>query len=300
MSQTIKYLVGVLLMLISSHLSLLADDFDPENPAEPNPPAKPEVVDPEVEVPIVYYDVKVTANPVGAVSSLSGAGRYTEGTKITLGSSVYSSAYKFSHWTKDGEWYSDQLRPTHIVEDTAVTFTVHYIYSPTSPEEPEEPEFPVIEEKHHLYFVAEPLNAGYFNLSSGGEFLYDQTITVRVTPNSKDYSFIGWYEGVKLVSTSQSFSFSMPGRDVRLTAKFEYDPQNPFEPSSPEDDPQDDVQTYPTGDANKDGALDVADAVRVINMLITGAPYDVRADADGDGKLDVADAVTIINACLKN
>ena len=299
MKQTIKQMLGVLLIFIGSHLSLLADDFNPTNPAEPNPPAKPEVVDPEVEVPIVYYDVKVTANPVGAVSSLSGAGRYTEGTKITLGSSVYSSAYKFSHWTKDGEWYSDQLRPTHIVEDTAVTFTVHYIYSPTSPEEPEEPEFPIIEEKHFLYLAAEPLTAGKFDMSSGGEYLYDQTITVRATPYS-NYSFIGWYEGVKLVSTNLSFSFDMPGRDVRLTAKFEYDPTDPFEPSLPEGDKQDDVQTYPTGDANKDGALDVADAVRVINMLITGAPYDVRADADGDGKLDVADAVSIINACLKN
>ena len=92
----------------------------------------------------------------------------------------------------------------------------------------------------------------------------------------------------------------MPGRDVTLKAKFIYDPTDPFEPTLPEGEEQDDVQTYPTGDANKDGALDVADAVRVINMLITGAPYDVRADADGDGKLDVADAVSIINACLKN
>ena len=292
MSQTIKYLVGVLLIFIGSHLSLLADDFNPTNPAEPNPPADPEVV-----VPVVYHKVTVNASPAGAVSSLSGAGRYTVGTRITLRSYAISSAYKFSHWTKDGEWYSSSTAPTFTVGDTAVTFTVHYDYSPTSPGEPEVPKF---EDKHRLYFVAEPLSAGYFNLSSGQEYLYDQTIMVRVTPNSKDYSFIGWYEGVKLVSTSQSFSFSMPGRDVRLTAKFEYDPQDPFEPSSPEDDPQEDVQTYPTGDANKDGVLDVADAVRVINMLITGAPYDVRADSDGDGKLDVADAVSIINACLKN
>lgn len=292
MSQTIKYLVGVLLMLIGSHLSLFADDFNPTNPAEPNPPADPEVV-----VPVVYHKVTVNASPAGAVSSLSGAGSYRTGTSVRLASSRYSSAYVFSHWEKDGEWYSNASSFYYTMGDTAVTFTVHYTYSPTSPGEPEVPKF---EDKHHLYFVAEPLSAGYFNLSSGQEYLYDQTITVRVTPNSKDYSFIGWYEGAKLVSTNLSFSFDMPGRDVTLKAKFTYDPTDPFEPSSPEDDPQEDVQTYPTGDANKDGVLDVADAVRVINMLITGAPYDVRADSDGDGKLDVADAVSIINACLKN
>lgn len=289
MTRTIRHWLGVLLILIGSHLSLLADDFNPTNPAEPNPP-----VDPEEVVPVVYHEVKVTANPIGAVSSLSGAGRYTKGTRITLRSYAISSAYKFSHWTKDGEWYSSSTAPTFTVGDTAVTFTVHYDYSPTSPGEPEVPKF---EDKHRLYFVAEPLTAGYFSMSSGGEYLYDQTITVRATANS-NYSFIGWYEGVKLVSKSQSFSFGMPGREVRLTAKFVYDPQDPFEPNLPDDEVQDDVQTYPSGDADGDGALDVADAVRVINMYLKGE-YDVKADADGDGKVNTADAVIIINAYLK-
>lgn len=289
MRQTIKQMLGVLLIIIGSHLSLLADDFNPTNPAEPNPP-----VEPEVSVPVVYHKVTVNASPAGSVSSLSGAGSYKTGTSVRLSSSRYSSAYVFSHWEKDGEWYSNASSFYYTVADTSATFTVHYIYSPTSPGEPEVPKF---EDKHRFYFAAEPLTAGYFSMSSGQEYLYEQTITVRATPY-ENYSFLGWYEGVKLVSTNPSFSFNMPGRDVTLKAKFVYDPKDPFEPSLPEGEEQEDIQTYPSGDADGDGSLNVADAVRVINMYLNG-DYDVKADADADGKVDIGDAVIIINAYLK-
>lgn len=61
---------------------------------------------------------------------------------------------------------------------------------------------------------------------------------------------------------------------------------------------QDNVQTTPTGDADGDGVVDVADAVRIINLCLKGE-YESKADVDGDGTVDVADAVAVINKCMK-
>ena len=88
----------------------------------------------------------------------------------------------------------------------------------------------------------------------------------------------------------------MPEGDVRLVARFEYNPTNPAEPEG--DGTQTDVQTTPTGDANGDGVVDVADAVRVINICLSDS-YDAKSDANNDGVVDVADAVRVINLCLK-
>ncbi len=52
------------------------------------------------------------------------------------------------------------------------------------------------------------------------------------------------------------------------------------------------------GDANADGKLDIADAVRVLGYLFGGGATTLdcldAADANDDGKLDVADAVKIL------
>lgn len=56
-----------------------------------------------------------------------------------------------------------------------------------------------------------------------------------------------------------------------------------------------------TGDANGDGAVNVTDAVYLINVCLNMTDdFDVtRCDVNGDGTINVTDAVTIINICLK-
>jgi uncharacterized repeat protein (TIGR02543 family) len=271
----LKYL-ATLLLALASQLQLAAQDYDPTNPAEP----------------YLYNKLTVTGRPTEAISSLSGAGYYKEGTKVTLRSYARSSTYTFSHWEKDGEWYSDVAQPTYTMENDAVTFTAVYTFTPSSPDEPQLND-------NRLYLVAEPLTACTFNKASGQSYKYDQTVSsLRATP-ATGYTFLGWYDGSTLMSENLTFSFNMPDRDVTLVARFEYNPANPLEPSLPDGTEQDNIQTTPTGDANGDGVVDVADAVRVINLCLTGE-YAGKADVDGDGVVDVADAVRVINACLKN
>ena len=58
------------------------------------------------------------------------------------------------------------------------------------------------------------------------------------------------------------------------------------------------LDTFMRGDANADGKLDIADAVRVLGYLFGGGATTLdcldAADANDDGKLDVADAVKIL------
>ncbi len=270
----LKYLTTLLLAL-AAQLQLAAQDYDPTNPAEP----------------YLYSKLTVTAQPTDAVSSLSGAGYYKEGTVVTLRSSRKSSVYTFSHWTKDGEWYSDAASPTYTMGGDAVTFTAVYAYTPSLPDEP-------WNDDNRLYLVAEPLAACTFNIESGNSYTYEQAVKLSFTA-TKGYTFLGWYDGGKLMSENLNFSFSMPDNDLTLTARFEYAPVNPNEPGWTEDNQQDDVQTTPTGDADSDGVVDVADAVRVINLCLI-SDYDAKSDVDADGVVDVADAVRIINLCLKS
>ena len=276
MKQTIKLWIGVLLFIMGSHLSLLADDFNPTNPAEP----------------YLYSKLSMNGRPTEAVSSLTGAGYYKEGTVVTLKSSVKNSKlYTFSHWEKNGEWFSDAASPKYTMENDAVTFTAVYEFTPASPGEPNL-------DDNRIYLVAEPLTACSFNIQSGLSYKEGQTVSLKATANT-GYTFLGWYDNGKLKSTNLSFSFYVEEGDHTMVARFEYNPANPFEPSLPDGVEQDNVQTTPTGDADGDGVVDVADAVRVINLCLTGE-YDGKADVNGDGEVDVADAVAVINICLKN
>ena len=267
--ECIKYLATLLLVVMGNSLQLMADDFNPTNPAEPFQNNK----------------LTVTAKPAAAVSWLGGEGYYREGTSVTLESYAIGPSYVFSHWEKDGKWFSDEWYTQYTMENKAVTFTACYSYMPSSPDEP-------LKNDNRLYLVAEPLTACSFNIASGERYMQDQTIWLTAT-GKMGYVFLGWYNGGKLMSKSESFSFNMPEGDLTLTAKFEYSPMSPAEPEG------NGPVTTPMGDADGDGVVDVADAVRVINLCLGGG-YDAKADADGDGVVDVADAVRVINICLKN
>lgn len=272
----LKHITALLLLVImGSGLPLMADDFNPTNPAEP----------------YVYNKLSMNGRPADAVSSLYGSGYYKEGTVVTLQSYRRSSAYTFSHWEKNGEWYSNETSPRYTMENDAVTFTAVYEFTPSSPNEPNL-------DDNRIYLVAEPLTACTFNLTSGQRYKEGNTVSLSAYANI-GYSFLGWYNGGRLMSQNLSFSFYMPEGDLNLTARFEYNPTNPAEPES--DGSQSDVQTTSTGDANGDGKVNVTDAVYLINVCL-GLTTDVstaKCDVNNDGAVNVTDAVAVINICLR-
>ena len=67
-----------------------------------------------------------------------------------------------------------------------------------------------------------------------------QEVSLRITPN-KDFKFQQWVCGEEVLSSDTYLYYTMPARNVTITAQLVYDPEpfnpEPFNPESP-DDPQ--------------------------------------------------------------
>lgn len=78
-----------------------------------------------------------------------------------------------------------------------------------------------------------PENAAW-NLTPKGSHAFGSSVYVYVSRNT-GFKFIQWEdEEGNVISTDQEFSYTMPSRNVTLTARFVYDPDSPVEPSTPE------------------------------------------------------------------
>ena len=78
-----------------------------------------------------------------------------------------------------------------------------------------------------------PAEAGY-SISGGGSHAFGSNVRMSVRTTT-GYRFICWEdEDGTEVSTTTDFTYVMPTKNVTLTARFEYDPTSPSEPSTPE------------------------------------------------------------------
>ncbi|MBQ0073411.1 MAG: chitobiase/beta-hexosaminidase C-terminal domain-containing protein [Prevotella sp.] len=85
-------------------------------------------------------------------------------------------------------------------------------------------------EKHTLAVVSKPTMAGSFNTNSAS-LSTGETIHLYAYAN-KNFSFKEWTDadGIK-ISSAQDFIYTMPPKDVTLTAVYEYNPANPANPA---------------------------------------------------------------------
>ena len=61
--------------------------------------------------------------------------------------------------------------------------------------------------------------ATYGTVSGAGTFAEGSSVTVTATPNGS-HSFVNWTQNAKVVSTSASYTLTMPSANVTLTAHF--------------------------------------------------------------------------------
>ena len=256
MKNIIRNILSVLLLFLGSAPALYAQ-FNPTNPPEPQEN--------------VYYNITVSASPAAAAYTY-GTGKYLEGTSSSISYSLRNSNYRFSHWTLNGERYSE-----------STSFT----YNPSSPQEPS------ASDEYKLTLTSNNDAACTFNRASVTRVKFDNYVTLTANVN-QGYEFLGWYKGATLISSNSSFNYLMPAEDVTLEAKFRYNPFNPAEPEG--DGSQSNVQTTAKGDVNKDGAVDVQDIVAVVNYSLKEPDENVSAyDINGDGVVDILDIVRVVN-----
>ena len=259
--------------------------FNPSNPAEP---------DNGYVEQIVYYKVVISAKPTSAAYVSSG-GEYTSGTSKYISTSSKTSKYKFSHWTLNGEYYSSSTWFYYSVGTIDADFVAHYTFAPSSPVEPDPmPEIKV----SPLYLVTNIEGACQFNQPSGNEHEEDSWIDLKAYV-AAGYEFLGWYSGATLISKNTNINYQMPSETVTLTAKVSKKVFNPTSPSEP-DGSQENVQTTPVGDVNKDGVVNVFDVVAVVNYCLGISSGDALLyDFNGDGVVNVFDITKVINISME-
>lgn len=187
--------------------------FNPGSPAEP--------VEPDIK-PFHYLSLSATEG-----GSVSGGGRYAEGTSVSVSASVNSGFY-FSAWVNEvGDTVSLNRNFSYKMGTTDATLTAIFIYNPSSPSEPSEP---TIRPKHNITVTAGDGGTVSTNKTRAME---GESVTISASTNT-GYYFVGWYQDGAIVSTERSYTFTLGTEDVSFTAVFRFSPSSPSEPSRPE------------------------------------------------------------------
>ena len=101
-------------------------------------------------------------------------------------------------------------------------------YNPPNPPEPAY--------YHTLTLIADPAGGGSLTVSASstvaGMIAEGASVTVTARNNS-NFRFVCWEKDGETVSTSASYTFVMSSKDITLMAHFDYNPNNPAEPSEP-------------------------------------------------------------------
>ena len=201
-----------MLLLVGSTGSWAQDDtFNPADPPEPGqPPMKLEVM----------------VSPAEA-GSVSGVGRYAEGTHVNLTAYV-NTGFRFVSWTNAaGDVLSTSTNYTHTKSAGHEKLTANYVFDPSNPSEPQEPSMIMY---YQLQVNATEGGSAY----GGGRYLANTNITLSANTESQ-FDFVGWYDDAtnECLSTDSYFYYTTTAKHRSITARFQFNPDNPAEPTEP-------------------------------------------------------------------
>ncbi|MDE5585557.1 MAG: chitobiase/beta-hexosaminidase C-terminal domain-containing protein, partial [Muribaculaceae bacterium] len=193
------------------------------NPTSPSEPSTPEFTEES------YITFRIVPSDAGYMYDGSN-GKYEVGTRHNF-TVRGNSGYKFINWTRDGIEIGTSTTLNYTVPSGNHTLVANFEYDPTNPAEPSVPNFP-----RRLNLLTNLDGAA--SLSGGGSHEVGSSFTVSASRNTY-YHFVNWTDDEgNTVSESSSFTYTMPNRDVTLTANFtyNYDPSSPGEPGTPNPD----------------------------------------------------------------
>ncbi len=187
-------------------------EFVPGSPAEPVPGEQ-----------ILFYNLSLVSTEGGYVS---GGGRYRPNTSVSLRASAYTN-FDFVNWTnEEGEVVSEEMSFTYTTNAFHETITANFRFNPDSPAEPSDPVL-----RHKVNVTA---TDGGTVSSSASVVLKGSTVQLYAYTND-GYKFVGWFLDDVLYTNLTSFSYTMGDADVSFEARFEFNPDDPSEPTMPTD-----------------------------------------------------------------
>lgn len=212
MTKRIRYLTILLLTLVSvGSMGQVGSGFNPSDPPEPGqPPMK--------------LQVKVVPAEAGSVS---GTGRYAEGTAVNLYAYV-NSGFRFVSWTNAaGDVLSTSTSYTHTKDAGHEQLTANYVFDPSNPQEPVDPGM-------IMYYQLQVNTTEGGSAYGSGRYLANTDITLSAYAEDK-FDFVGWYDDAtdELLSSNSSFTYTTTAKHRSITARFAFNPDSPGEPSMP-------------------------------------------------------------------
>jgi len=129
---------------------------------------------------------------------------YNEGAEVTL-TAIPAEGWVFERWVVDGEETTQNPTTQTITADMAAT--AHFVEDTT-----------ITPVKFSLSLAPNPTEGG--TVSGAGDYEADAEVEVTATP-TEGYQFISWTQGDAVISTTASFTYTMPDSSVALVAQFE-------------------------------------------------------------------------------
>ncbi len=152
---------------------------------------------------LISYNVSVDVSP-SLSGSVSGSGAYNAGDEVTLLASA-NTGYTFLNWQIAGTAISSANPYIFSMPAENVNITAHFVAQGT--------------ELYTLTLNVSPAGSG---LATGaGDYESGSNIQLVAIPNT-GYSFVNWTDaGGNIVSTSATFTYTMPSSNTALIANFE-------------------------------------------------------------------------------
>lgn len=173
------------------------------------------------------FNLKVEVTPVGAGSLNTSGGTYEEGSNVYL-YTYRNTGYVFKGWYEGDKLLSSSTSFNYTMPSQDVTVQARYEYDPDVPGNPAMPDTTTY---YNLKVDISPYGAGSVNITNG-RYAAGANVYIYAYRNT-GYRFVGWQDDQgKTLSESTSFNYTMPRRDVQLTALFSYDPDVPANPDS--------------------------------------------------------------------
>ena len=169
--------------------------------------AGPKKVTIQVYVERTDFDLTVKMES-GINGSTTGTGKYNAGVNVTVGATTVpaTGGYTFDGWSDGTSIVSKNLKYTFAMPAKNLTLTA--MFTPIT---------------YKLNVKSEYTTMGTVTATVNGtsvtQAAYSSSVKVTATPKT-GFTFEGWYDGMEKVSSTTSYTFTMPAHDVSLLAKF--------------------------------------------------------------------------------
>ncbi|MDY0253561.1 MAG: FISUMP domain-containing protein [Tenuifilaceae bacterium] len=151
---------------------------------------------------VILYNLTLDVNPLGTGTAI-GAGSYEAGEGVALVATP-EAGYQFVNWTLEGTEISTSASYTYTMPEGDVTLVANFEAIPAT--------------QYSLSIIINPEGTG--TAIGAGSYEAGEGVALVATPEA-GYQFVSWtLEGTE-VSTSASYTYTMPESDVTLVANFE-------------------------------------------------------------------------------